>query len=96
MEDVDGLVVKSQVNKCTDCETQLKQQSPRSLLRSFNPLPSEEILKKLNYYFFPYNKTINTSKCMYFDDGNGVVAEESRADAKENEEGAAAEIENLL
>lgn len=61
---------------------QLKQKSPRSLLRSFNPLPSEAILRKLNYYFFPYNKKLNTNKCMYFDE----VDDEARSDDDQEEQ----------
>jgi hypothetical protein len=36
-------------------------------MKKFNPVPSEEILKKINFYFFPYSPVINTNRCMTFE-----------------------------
>jgi hypothetical protein len=40
---------------------------PNIMLRQFNPLPSEEVQKKVNYYFMPYSPERNALKHMKFD-----------------------------
>lgn len=41
--------------------------TPKKLLEKFNPLPSAHVQKKIDFFFLPYNKELNTSKCMRFD-----------------------------
>jgi hypothetical protein len=41
---------------------------PNALLKAFNPLPSEDIQKKMDYYFMPYAPQNNTDKHMKFED----------------------------
>ena len=45
----------------------MRSKSPRSLLEKFNPLPSPEVLAKMNFFFLPYSRQMNTSRCMRFD-----------------------------
>ena len=40
---------------------------PDERMKRFNPVPIEEILKKINFYFFPYSPVINTNRCMTFE-----------------------------
>jgi hypothetical protein len=41
---------------------------PNALLKAFNPLPSEEMQKKMDYYFMPYAPQNNTDKHMKFEE----------------------------
>lgn len=36
-------------------------------MKKFDPIPSDETLHWIHYYFFPYNRTINTARCMTFE-----------------------------
>jgi hypothetical protein len=45
---------------------------PNALLKAFNPLPSEEMQKKMDYFFMPYAPQNNTDKHMRFEDQPSV------------------------
>lgn len=36
-------------------------------MRRFDPIPSDDMLHWIYFYFFPYNRTFNTARCMTFD-----------------------------
>lgn len=40
---------------------------PDLLLREFDPTPSHKVLKKMEFYFKPYNREIHQAKFMTFD-----------------------------
>lgn len=44
----------------------VRSKSPRKFLESFNPIPSGEQLRKLNFYFYPYNRAVLTQSSMQF------------------------------
>lgn len=46
----------------------VRSQSPNQILDKFNPLPSQDIQQKINFYFMPYNQLQHTEKYMIFDD----------------------------
>ena len=45
---------------------------PNALLKAFNPLPSEEMQKKMDYFFMPYAPQNNTDKHMRFEEQASV------------------------
>lgn len=44
----------------------IRSKSPQKFLENFNPIPSPEKLQKLNFYFYPYNRSVLTQNSMQF------------------------------
>ena len=54
-EDAFGKLVKKEIYQ------------PEQRLERFNPLPTEDQMYWLHYYYKPYAKTYNSERCMSFD-----------------------------
>lgn len=39
---------------------------PDQRMNRFDPIPSDDMLHWIYFYFFPYNRTFNTAHCMTF------------------------------
>jgi len=59
----------SQKNSATSVDSVM---DPNALLKAFNPLPSEEMQKKMDYFFMPYAPQNNTDKHMRFEEPANV------------------------
>jgi len=44
----------------------IRSRSPKEILDNFNPLPSDDIQRKINFFFLPYNIEQHTKKYMTF------------------------------
>tara|TARA_B110000285_G_scaffold161461_1_gene180317 strand:- start:592 stop:798 length:207 start_codon:yes stop_codon:yes gene_type:complete len=55
---------------CEDrkCASECKRTiTPEKLLEQFDPIPSDEIQKKIDFFFFPYSPKQDISKYMKFE-----------------------------
>jgi len=52
---------------CDSIENDNRSMSPNKLLEKFDPLPNAHVMKKLTYFFQPYNMDLNKEKFMRFD-----------------------------
>mmetsp|Transcript_10158 Transcript_10158/g.15500 ORF Transcript_10158/g.15500 Transcript_10158/m.15500 type:complete len:148 (+) Transcript_10158:197-640(+) len=46
--------------------------TPDKLLAKTNPIPSKALQRKMDYFYFPYNKSVNYSKHMKFENDEKV------------------------
>ena len=53
--------------KFLDDDEEPRALTPRKMLEMFNPMPSEKVQAKVNFFFRPYNADQNISKHMRFD-----------------------------